>query len=282
MKKKEIVDKIKSFSDWMYQFELGGVYTPLVNNHAIEVTNQRVNYCIDPLINFYGGSLKGKKILDIGCNAGFFALKLIEAGCDYIVGIDGRQSHIDKANFVFNVKQIDKKRYDFHCGNIYNLDFKSFGEFDVVICLGFFHHVNKPIELLEKISEVNLDLLLLETRVTKIPGKFIHIHDNVDENHYANSIDYSLCMFPSKKAVLSMTNMLNYNSIILNPQKEHKKVLKNYSSNRRLAFICSKKSNLSNFPAETQKITIFSEVKELSSMFMNLVSRKIFDIPNKN
>ena len=275
MNKKEIIDKIKSFSDWMYQFELDGLYTPVLNNHAIEVTNQRINYCIDPLINFCGGSLKGKKILDVGCNAGFFALKLIEAGCDYLVGIDGRQSHIDKANFVFNVKEIDKKRYDFHCGNIYDLDFKSFGEFDIVICLGFFHHVNKPIELLEKISEVNSDLLLLETRLTKIPGKFIHIQDDVDKNHYANSIDYSLTMFPSKKAVLSMTNMLNYNSIILNPQKEHKKILRNYKLNRRLAFICSKKSNLSNFPAEEQKITFFSESFELFYIVMNFFFKRI-------
>ena len=274
MKRKTIVDKIKSFSDWMYQFELEGVYTPVVSKHSIEVTNQRINYCIDPLVKFYGGTLKGKKILDIGCNAGFFALKLIEAGCDYIVGIDGRQSHIDKANFVFNVKEIEKKRYDFHYGDIYNLDFKSFGEFDIVICLGFFHHVNKPIELLEKISEVNSDLLLLETRLTKIPGKFIHIQDDVDQNHYANSIDYSLTMFPSKKAVLSMTNMLKYNSIILNPQKEHKKFLKNYNLNRRLAFVCSKKSNLSNFPAEQQKITFFSELKELFSMFLNYLLGK--------
>ena len=65
MNKKEIINKIKSFSDWMYQFELDGVYTPVLNNHAIEVTNQRINYCIDPLINFCGGSLKGKKILEV-------------------------------------------------------------------------------------------------------------------------------------------------------------------------------------------------------------------------
>ena len=275
MKKVEIVKKINSFSDWMYEFELKGNFTPVENKHAVEVAAQRVSYCIEPLIKYYGGSLKGKKILDIGCNAGFFALKLIEAGCDYIFGVDGRQSHIDKANFVFEVKGIDKKRYDFKCGNIYNLDFKSFGEFDIVLCLGFFHHVNKQIELLEKISEVNSDLLVLETRLTKIPGNFIHIQNDVDTNHYANSIDYSLNMFPSKKAVLSMTNAFNYNSIILNPQREHKNVLKNYRLNRRLAFICSKKSNLSIFPAEKQKITFFSELKELFSMSINFFLGKL-------
>jgi len=275
MQNKEIEKKIKTFSDWMYEFELKGNYTPVKNKRAIEVSNQRLSYCIDPLIKFYGGSLKGKKILDIGCNAGFFALKMIEAGCDYIVGIDGRQSHIDKANFVFEVKEIDKSKYDFYCGNIYDVDFKKLGNFDIVICLGFFHHVNKHIELLEKISEVNSDLFLLETRLTKIPGKFMHIQDDVDTNHYANSIDYSLNMFPSKKAVISMTKLFKYNTIILNPQEEHKRVLKNYKLNRRLAFICSKKSNLTSFPAQKQKITFISEIGELFSMLINFVLSKL-------
>ena len=107
MEQKDIVKKINSFSDWMYEYDLKGNLTPPVSMNSVKVTNQRVDYFIKPLIKFCGGSLKGKKILDIGCNSGFFALKMIEAGCDYIVGIDGRQSHIHKANFVFEVKGID-------------------------------------------------------------------------------------------------------------------------------------------------------------------------------
>ena len=275
MQKQEIIDKINSFSDWMYEYDLKGNLTPPVSMNSVKVTNQRVDYFIKPLIKFCGGSLKGKKILDIGCNSGFFALKMIEAGCDYIVGIDGRQSHIDKANFVFEQKEIDKSKYDFKYGNVFDVDFKEYGEFDIVICLGFFHHINKPIELLEKISEVNSNLLLLETRLTKVPWNFIHIQEDIDTKHFANSIDYSLAMFPSKKAVLSMTKLFSYDSIILKPQKSHKLILKNYKLNRRLAFVCSKKSNLMEFPAEVQKITFFSELFELFSLAFNMVSNKL-------
>jgi len=275
MQKQEIIDKINSFSDWMYEYDLKGNLTPPVSMNSVKVTNQRVDYFIKPLIKFCGGSLKGKKILDIGCNSGFFALKMIEAGCDYIVGIDGRQSHIDKANFVFEQKEIDKSKYDFKYGNVFDVDFKEYGEFDIVICLGFFHHINKPIELLEKISEVNSNLLLLETRLTKVPWNFIHIQEDIDTKHFANSIDYSLAMFPSKKAVLSMTKLFSYDSIILKPQKSHKLILKNYKLNRRLAFVCSKKSNLMEFPAEVQKISFFSELFELFSLAFNVVSNKL-------
>jgi ribosomal protein L11 methylase PrmA len=40
-------------------------------------------------------------VLDLGCNAGFWSLAAIDAGADLVVGIDGRQMHIDQANLVF-------------------------------------------------------------------------------------------------------------------------------------------------------------------------------------
>ena len=34
------------------------------------------------------GSLKGLRVLGLGCNAGWWSLKAIEAGCDFVAGID--------------------------------------------------------------------------------------------------------------------------------------------------------------------------------------------------
>ena len=274
MQNEEIIQKINSFPYWINEFNLNGNLTPVPHKSTIEGAKQRKNYFLDPLIEFCGGSLEGKRILDIGCNSGFWALQAIEAGCDHVVGLDGRQVHIDQANFVFEVLEVDKSRYDFYCGNVYDLDFKNYGEFDIVICLGFFHHLNKHVQLLEKIAEVNTDLLLLETRVTRLPGMYMQIlHEPID--HYANSIDYTLTMCPSKNAVLSMTKQFNYDSIILNPQAAHKAALQNYKQNRRLAFISSKKSDLSNFPAEVQNINYKSELLELISMGVNQILIKL-------
>ena len=274
MKNEDIQKKINSFPYWINQFDLKGNLTPVPFKSTIEGAKQRKNYFLDPLINFCGGSLKGKRILDIGCNSGFWALQLIEAGCDFVVGIDGRQIHIDQANFVFQVKEIDQNRYNFKCDDIFNTDFQKLGKFDIVICLGFFHHINKHMQLLEKISDINSDLFLLETRVNRLPGKYMQIlHEPID--HYANSLNQSLTMCPSKKAVLSMIEQFDYKTIILNPQSHHKMALKNYKTNRRLAFISSKLSDLSNFPAETQEISLYSEIIEISLSIFNLIFTRI-------
>ena len=38
--------------------------------------------------------LKGKRVLDLGCNAGFWSLNAAEAGADFVLGVDGRQIQV--------------------------------------------------------------------------------------------------------------------------------------------------------------------------------------------
>jgi 2-polyprenyl-3-methyl-5-hydroxy-6-metoxy-1,4-benzoquinol methylase len=57
---------------------------------------QRKCYFFGPLIELCGGSLKGKRVLDLGCSAGFWSLDAVESGCDFVLGIDGRQMQIDQ------------------------------------------------------------------------------------------------------------------------------------------------------------------------------------------
>jgi tRNA (mo5U34)-methyltransferase len=51
-------------------------------------------------------------VLDFGCIAGYWSLRAVQTGCDFVLGIDGRQMHIDQANFVFDVKEVDRSRYE--------------------------------------------------------------------------------------------------------------------------------------------------------------------------
>jgi len=62
---------------------------------------------------------------------------------------------VDQANFVFEAKEVERDRYDFFLGDLFETDLRGFGTFDVVLCLGLMYHVSKHVERMEMISEVN-------------------------------------------------------------------------------------------------------------------------------
>src|SRR5450759_3603387 len=97
-----LADRVDAFTQWHYEFDLGdGVVTPIFNRDHVNRHKQRARYFFDPLVNHCcGGSLAGKRVLDVGCNAGYWSLKALEAGADFVLGIDGRKMHVDQANLV--------------------------------------------------------------------------------------------------------------------------------------------------------------------------------------
>src|SRR5918998_5027763 len=86
----EIQKKIASFARWHYRFDLKGNLTPIYEPSWENRHEQRRKYFFEPLVQLFGGSLAGKRVLDLGCNAGFWSLAAAQAGCDYVLGVDGR------------------------------------------------------------------------------------------------------------------------------------------------------------------------------------------------
>lgn len=251
MDDKEIVDRINQFDIWQYQFDLKGHLTPIRDKTKINRHRQRVKYFFEPLVRLLGGSLAGKRILDLGCNAGFWSLLAVQHGCAHTVGIDGRQMHIDQAHFVFGVNEIPTNRFTFMQGNVFDVDFPSLGQFDLVFCLGLLYHVSKPMKLLEKIASVNSDILLIDTRVAKGKGSFIEIRHE-DTSDPRNALDYQLVFRPSKLAVVEMSRQFGYRSVMLKPRFDDYEGAHVYKKGTRRAFICSKKTDISPLAVDSE------------------------------
>src|SRR5215208_1062209 len=100
MQDEEIRQKIASFPRWHYQFDLRGNLTPIHKKPRVNRHTQREKHFFDPLVRLFGGSLEGKRVLDLASNAGYWSLASIEAGADYVLGIEGRQMHVDQASLV--------------------------------------------------------------------------------------------------------------------------------------------------------------------------------------
>lgn len=107
MSNQEIRNEFAKHELWHYpfQFEGGLSFTARHNDpgrlsNAIERPLQRFKHFMPYLVQSQNGSLKGKRILDIACNAGFWSIQCALRGAD-IVGFDARDDLIrqpDKVN----------------------------------------------------------------------------------------------------------------------------------------------------------------------------------------
>lgn len=249
----EIRRRTDAFERWHYEFDLNGVKTPISDPTRVNRHRQRRRYFFDPIVEASGGSLEGKRVLDLGCNAGYWSLCAIEAGADYVLGIDGRQMHVDQANLVFEVKGIEAGRYDFVTGNIFDYDFASHGNFDVVLCLGLMYHISKHMQLLEIIDSINDDLLLIDTALSLAPGSFMRVHKESTDSP-RNAVDYDIVMSPTERALTDMVGQFGYSTAVLKPRFTDWTGSPEYRFGQRKAFLCAKKTDLATLSAPTEKV----------------------------
>lgn len=104
--------------------------------------------------------LRGRTVLDIGCNGGFYSLEMKRRGADRVVAIDTDETYLAQARFAAEVLDAD---IDFRCLSVY--DVAALGErFDLVLFMGVLYHLRHPLLALDLIHEhVARDLLLFQT-----------------------------------------------------------------------------------------------------------------------
>jgi tRNA (mo5U34)-methyltransferase len=249
----EILDRIQSFPRWHYEFDLRGHRTPVASPHWADRHAKRLAYFFDPLVALCGGSLSGKRVLDLGCNAGFWSLLAVDAGCAEVVGIDARQMHVDQANFVFEVKEVAPHKYRFLCGDVYEiLSATNLGTFDIVLCLGLLYHLGKHLELLELISKLNRDLLVIDSALSLRQGRVLEIRLE-DTDDPRRSWEKSLVMVPTREALLTMVRSLGYRAAVLKPRFADYTASGSYRAGLRRAFICAKQTDLARLSVPTER-----------------------------
>ncbi|NOZ64037.1 MAG: DUF1698 domain-containing protein, partial [Caldiserica bacterium] len=108
--------------------------------------------------NFLPRKLQGMSVLDAGCNAGYFSIKMEEMGAEEVLGIDFAH-YIKQANFVKRIKGANKVNFAIH--SVYTLPLSR--KFNLTLCLGLLYHLKYPFFALKKISELTTEMVLIET-----------------------------------------------------------------------------------------------------------------------
>lgn len=102
-------------------------------------------------------SLKGKSVLDLGCNNGFFCYEAARRGATRVVGLDVDPDMIRKNRILAEILGHDVEF------NVMDLDRERITErFDYVLCLNVLHHLRYPLYTLDNLVEVVREKLVLE------------------------------------------------------------------------------------------------------------------------
>jgi tRNA (mo5U34)-methyltransferase len=107
--------------------------------------------------------LEGLRVLDIGCNAGFFAIELAKRGA-HVTAIDHDPHYLRQAAWAARQFNLGN-RLELKQGDVYGLAGRK-ERFDIVLFLGVFYHLRYPLLGLDLAASMSRDLLLFQSLAT--------------------------------------------------------------------------------------------------------------------
>lgn len=136
----EIRRRVKELGPWFHNLNLRGVETApdhFLGNYP-EIKWRHFSRAIPK-------DLTGKSVLDIGCNAGFYAIEMKRRGAATVVGIDSDEDYLAQARFAASVCGAE---IEFQRLSVY--DVARLGRaFDVVLFMGVLYHLRHPLLALD-------------------------------------------------------------------------------------------------------------------------------------
>ncbi len=232
--------RIAAFPRWHYAFDLRGQSTATPGVTKVKRHAQRLSYLFDPLLAACGGSLAGKRVLDLACNAGFWSLHALRRGAAFVQGIEARPMHLEQAELVFEVEGVDPSRFRFVESDLIAASAEPWGRFDVVLCLGLLYHVNRPVELFARIAATNAQFVVVDTALSRLPGPSLELHyeSNADPR---NALASGFTFWPTSDAVVALATDHGYDARPLEPAFADWDECEDYRDGARRGFLLTRR-----------------------------------------
>jgi len=149
----QVRERIRELAPWYQNIDLGGISTNPAEP-GYPASRWRL---IEPYVP---EDLTGKSVLDLGCNAGFFSLKMKERNASYVLGVDVSSRCITQAKFVAEYLGLD---VDYKVDSVYQFLLRNRMRFDFVLFLGLFYHLRHPLLVLDRVSEIARQRVYFQT-----------------------------------------------------------------------------------------------------------------------
>ena len=174
MDRKELIQKVIETGPWFHSIDVGeNVRTrevaPLPGPQPDDHPRKRWA----DLAGAIPSDLSGKRVLDIGCADGFYALEFARRNAIEVVAVDPWVKHINRIKWLMN-------HFGIHnitplVGNIEDMTVEKFGKFDSVFMLGLLYHLKDPLTGLEAVAKLTDELYLESVTVFDDDNSYLYL-----------------------------------------------------------------------------------------------------------
>jgi hypothetical protein len=184
-------------------FKTSNVATTLPDGRRSPRLNQRYKAIIAQNRPLF----RDARVLDIASHDGRWTMAALDAGARHVVGVEGRMHLIENAYQSFVHYGIEPDRYSIINGDVFDaLPKFNPGEFDLIMCLGFFYHTTRHYEMFQHFYRIGARHMILDTEVAPGAGAFVLFRR---EDHQLNAatlqttkgIEHSITGTPSHEMI---------------------------------------------------------------------------------
>jgi SAM-dependent methyltransferase len=205
--------------EWFYHFDFGGRQVGPNPGAPKEVRGhyQRYVHIFPAILAQTGATLAGQRILDVGCNAGFWSIQAARCGAASVVGIDPSETNIQQASFVAGL--IGLRNVEYRVSNIYDASIATLGEFDISFFFGVLYHLDNPVLALRRLYELTRKFVVIDTQLANVDTAMLKMDDDAASRYHAQSYSNPLALIPSESAVLFMLRSVGFKKVFWVPHR---------------------------------------------------------------
>lgn len=139
----DLAQRIAELGPWFHNLRLGGIET--APDHFL---GDYPSFKWQGFRHALPEDLAGRSVLDIGCNAGFYALEMARRGASRVLAVDADPRYLAQARLAAEVT--GAAAIEFRQMSVYEMG--DLGEqFDLILFMGVFYHLRHPLLALDLI-----------------------------------------------------------------------------------------------------------------------------------
>jgi SAM-dependent methyltransferase len=204
-----VKEEILAVTDWRHPHEIEGLELDreeLRNWHPWRLSIDAPN-----LSRIAGGSLAGKRILDTGCNDGWFAFEYEKLGA-ITTGLEARAEAVRRANLI---KSHFAYESEFLQGDVEDeafFDSLKRRKFDIVLFYGILYHLTDPINVLRRMGMLASRAIAIQTWMNGEDREPV-LRFRRDPQHMPGSGTSELVLSPSQSAIYHMLRNAGFDHV---------------------------------------------------------------------